>query len=126
VAVAGELVAFGFESCGVDTETAQVVIRRLSDGKLLFTATAGKRRPGLAAHLDRVGSVVIRADGGVAWISDQSWLDSAQDTIEVHRVDRRGMRILDLSPEIASTSLRLHGSQLSWRRGKFTMFSTLR
>jgi hypothetical protein len=126
VAVAGELVAFGFQSCGVDTETSRVVIRRLSDGKLLLTAAAGKPRPGIAAHLDRVGSVVIRPDGGVAWISDQWWLDSAHDTIEVHRVDRRGTRILDVSPEISSTSLRLHGSHLSWRHGELTMFSSLR
>lgn len=148
VAVAGELVAYGLESCGVDTESAQVVVRRLSDGRVLLNDAASTsvffnpvsdvspraaNSPSLVGGCDLgqgtdgaicVSSLVL-AHGGVAWISVLILPDGARDTMKVHRVDRRGKQILDTSPKIAPGSLRLRGSRLSWKHGSFVRVATL-
>src|SRR5581483_822753 len=67
-AVAGELAAYGLQTCGVDTGFSEVVVRRLSDGHVLrregaITGTVGPESYG------SVRSLVVRSDGGVAWIA---------------------------------------------------------
>ncbi|MBV8430904.1 MAG: hypothetical protein JO244_07080 [Solirubrobacterales bacterium] len=44
---------------------------------------------------------------------------------EVDRADRRGESTLDTQQGIDSTSLRLHGSELTWQDGGATQTATL-
>jgi len=116
VAVAGDLAAYGLTNFGVDTVRASIVVRRLTDGKVVseFPAT---RAIG-AESFQRIGSVAVRASGAVAWIgSETSIVVGRRAVTEVHSADADGDRVLDSGPTIVATSLRLRGSTLSWTDG---------
>jgi hypothetical protein len=124
VALAGTTVAYGLETCGVDTGSSEVIVRRLTDGRTLKTvaATTGPQAP---ESYQLVGSVVVKRDGALAWIGvDDSFIRHSQE-VEVHRVDRRGEAELDSGAAIEHGSLRLHGSTLTWRDGAATKSATL-
>ena len=113
VALAGTVVAYGLESCGVDTGSAVVVVRRLSTGLRLrsLPATTGTLGP---ESYQRVSSLVVRPDASVAWIGTASSIIRHTQTIEVHRADTRGLAELDAGAGIGPSSMRLHGRQVSW------------
>lgn len=114
VALSGRIAAYGVQRCGVDTGTAQVVVRRLSDGKVLRSSPATSRVPAAESY-QSVGSLAVKADGAVGWIGDgHSIIGRGPEVIEVHRFDARGAARLDQGTGIAVASLRLRGSQLSW------------
>jgi hypothetical protein len=114
VAVAGEMAGYGVQRCGVDTGTAQVLARRLTDGSVLRTAPATSRVPGAESY-QSAAAVVVKADGAVAWIGQaHSIIGRGGDVIEVHRSDHRGQAELDRGQGIALRSLRLRGSRISW------------
>lgn len=124
MAVAGDLVAYGLADFGVDTVRATVVMRRLTDGRQLRQLSA-TRAVGAEA-LVSVGSVVVMANGAVAWIgSEHSIAAGRRGAIEVHAAGSGGDRVLDSGPGIEPTSLRLHGSRLSWVDGGATRRATL-
>lgn len=116
VAAAGQLAGYGLVRCLVDTRSASVVIRRLSDGKQLnrLAASTGKQRP---ESFDSVASLVLRSDGSVAWITTVASPLARVSTAEVHRADRHGAALLDSGPAINPRSLSLHGSTVSWTDG---------
>jgi hypothetical protein len=119
--LAGALAAYGVETCGVDTGGAEVVVRRLSDGKQL------KRYPAATTGFSpesyqSVSSIVVRGDGAVAWISVVRSIIGRGTHVAVYR----NGSVLDSTPGIAAGSLRLHGSTLSWTRGSTTPTATLR
>jgi hypothetical protein len=124
VALAGTVAAYGYTRFGVDTVTTEVVVRRLTDGATLRDFPAG----GIVGpeSFQSVGSVVVKADGAVAWIgSDTSILGHRGPWLEVHAASGSSNSLLDSGPRIDPTSLRLHGSTLSWRDGAVTRHATL-
>jgi hypothetical protein len=125
VAVAGKVAAYGLTSFGVDTVSATVEVRRLTDGAVLqdLPATNVAR----AESFQSVGSVVVKASGAVAWIgSVSSIISHGRAVVQVRAVDAGGQRTLDSSPGIDTGSLKLRGSTLSWRDGGVTRHATLR
>jgi hypothetical protein len=124
VAVAGDLAAYGLTRFGIDTVGASVVVRRLTDGtevkELRATRAVG------AEAFESVGSVVVVATGAVAWIgTESSFAAGRRRSIEVHAAGADGDRVLDSGPGVDPTSLRLHGSRLSWVDGGATRHATL-
>jgi hypothetical protein len=119
-ALAGDLVAYGIERCGVDTGTASVLVRRLSDGERLksFPAiTIGT----LPESYQSVSSIVIRRDGAVAWISGAHSIIGRGTRVAVYG----NGRLLDSGLAIGPASLRLNGTTLSWKHGSETRTATL-
>jgi hypothetical protein len=124
-AVAAELAGYGLERCGVDTGTGVVIVRRLSDGRVLRTldATQGPLRP---ESYQTALSIVIKPDGAVAWTARLSSLGGGQPQLEVLAADAgSGARLLDSGPGVAPASLRLHGSRLIWKHGGQVRSATL-
>jgi uncharacterized protein YycO len=76
-----------------------------------------------------VGSLVLKADGAVAWIGTNFDSDFCENPpapeIEVRSHDRRGLIVWDRGTSVAAGSLRLRGSQMSWRDGAATLSATL-
>jgi len=124
-AVAGELAGYGLQSCGVDTGSSLVVVRRLSDGRVLVSQAATTQMLGPESY-SSVGSLVLRSDGSVAWIGLGSSIIRHTRDVEVHRAAQHGQALLDSGTTIDPTSLRLHGSRMTWRHGKTTRSATLR
>jgi hypothetical protein len=125
-AVAAELTGYGLERCGVDTGTGEVIVRRLSDGRVLRTldATQGLLRP---ESYQTVLSVVIKPDGGVAWTARTSSLGGGQAQLEVLAADAgSGARLLDSGARVAPASLSLHDSRLTWKDDGQIRSATLR
>jgi hypothetical protein len=125
VAVAGNDAAYGLSNFGVDTVRTSVEVRRLTDGAVLQDLPASSSAG--PEFFQQVGSVVVKADGAVAWIgSESSIISRGHGVIEVRAVDAGGARMLDSGQGIDSTSLRLRGSTLSWRHNGVTHHGTLR
>lgn len=125
VAVAGNDAAYGLSNFGVDTVRTSVEVRRLTDGAVLrdLPATTGVG----PEFFQSVGSIAVRSDGAVAWIgSVGSIIGHGRDVIQVRAADASGERKLDSGHGIDASSLRLHGSTLTWRRGGVTRHGTLR
>ncbi len=124
-ALSGRMAAYGALRCGVDTGFSQVVVRRLTDGRVMHTAgaTSGPIGP---ESFESVASLVVKADGGAAWIATARSIVRHGQAVEVHALDRLGARRLDSGGGIASGSLRLRGSTLTWihysRRRSATLY----
>lgn len=116
VTVAGRFAAYGLQRCGIDTGSTEVLVRRLTDGRVVHADPASS--PAGPEGYQAVNSLVLKADGAVAWIATGRSLGRSASLVEVWRVDRSGtLRRLDSGPAIVTGSLRLHGSTLSWRHG---------
>ena len=113
LALAGVDVAYGLSRFGVDTGTAQAVVRRLTDGAVLREASATARVPGAESY-QLVAAIVVKADGAVAWIGEGHSIIGRGPVVEVHRYDRHGQAELDHGSGIVGGSLRLKGSRLTW------------
>jgi hypothetical protein len=125
VRVAGQLAAYGLTRCGVDTGFAQVTVRRLTDGKRLrrFAATTS---PGVESF-QSVASLVLRADGAVAWIgTGHSIIAHGTPRVEVYAADHGApARQVDSGLSIRPGSLTLHGRQLGWKDHGVVRHATL-
>jgi hypothetical protein len=125
VAVAGRIAAYGVTAFGVDTSGTNVLVRRLSDGALLgsYPATAVR----LAESFSAVGSLVVRADGAVAWIGRTTSIGRLARAVQVWKAgpSAASPTLVDSGGGIAPASLRLHGSTLSWRDGSTARQATL-
>lgn len=124
VVVGGKNAGYGLTRFGVDTVSAQVVVRDLADGKLLHVASAASRI--LVESFQSIDSLVLKSDGAVAWISEIGSVISRTRYLEVHRLDALGSALLDSGPGIVGRSLRLNGSTVTWRDGSRTRSATLR
>jgi hypothetical protein len=75
------------------------------------------------------GSLVLKADGAVAWIATNfvgaGCTRPPGPAIEVRAHDRRGLRVLDSGTGVVPTSLHLSGSALRWVDGGHTRTATL-
>lgn len=116
VAVAGRIAAYGLEQCGVDTGRVQIELRNLSSGRALATQPAVTGAVG-PESFESVGSIVVRADGSAAWIASARSIIHHNSLTEVHRLVHGGQSVLDSSAGIVASSLRLHGTRLTWRDG---------
>jgi hypothetical protein len=124
VAVAGTSAAYGLATCGIDTGSAAVLVRELTDGKVVTREPATSAPLGAESY-QHVDSVVLRSGGAVAWIGSASSIIRHTHEIEVHSADAHNTRLLDHGAGIAPMSLRLHGSRLSWRDGGGTRTAKL-
>jgi hypothetical protein len=117
VVVAREFAAYGLARCGVDSGSTQVVVRRLTDGKIVRAAVA-TTPPGVESY-QSVGSLVLKRDGAVAWIGvGHSLVGHGSPKIEVYRANRRGkVQLLDSGLAVQPGSLTLQGSRLTWKDG---------
>jgi hypothetical protein len=120
MALADDVVAYGLDRCGVDTGFTTVLVRRVSNGMRLhsFAAVTG---PGLVESYQSINSLIVTPKGAVGWIATDSSIVGHGRRLEVHA----NRRLLDSGPAIVPTSLRLHGSTLSWRDGASTRTATL-
>ncbi len=115
VALAGAVVAYALERCGVDTGSATVTVLEVSSGLKLSS------RPALSGPVPpesypSIGSLLVRRDGAVAWIASGRSIIGHGESVEVHR----GGALLDSGPGIVQSSLRARGGTLSWRHGTST------
>jgi hypothetical protein len=125
VALAGVDAAYGQSTSGVDTTTASVIVRRLSDGRQLQRQPAASRTVG-PEFVQSVASIVVKPDGAVAWIATaSSIIRRGSSDVEVDRIDARGRGLLDSGAAIDQRSLRLAGSRLTWRHGQSARAATL-
>jgi hypothetical protein len=124
VALAGDIVAYGVDRCGVDTGFTTVVVRRLSDGKRL-AGYAAVNDPGLLESYQSIGSIVVKSDGAVAWIGAEHSIIGQGSRIEVDGVQHGKRAVLDSGSGIVGSSLRLRGSTLTWRHASTTRTATL-
>jgi hypothetical protein len=115
IAVAGTVAAYGFTRFGVDTVSTEVMVRRLTDGAVFVTRPA-TNFVGVESF-QSVGSIVVNADGTVAWIGSDTSIIAHRARDEVHVVSGGSDAVLDSGTGIDVTSLRLEGSALSWRDG---------
>ncbi len=125
VTIAGRLAAYGLETCGIDVASAQVLVTRLTDGKLLLSAAAIAHVPG-PESFQSVRSIVAKRDGAVAWIAVVTSIVRHGTFVEVHRSDAQGQTVLDSGAAIAPGSLRLHHSTVTWRKRAAIRSATLR
>ena len=120
-AVAGDLVAYGSERCGVDTGSASVSVLRLANDKQLHTFAAVTGAIGPEAY-QKIDAIVVKRDSAVAWVSTVTSIIGRGSDTEVHANDK----LLDSGTAIVQNSLRLHRSTLTWRDGAQTRSATLR
>jgi hypothetical protein len=124
ISLAGSVVAYGLQVCGIDTGSTQVVVERLTDGRQLHTLAATSSPQAPESYQD-VTSLVLRSDGAVAWIGVAHSIVRRTGEIEVHRADRRGEAELDSGSAVDPGSLGLHGSEVTWRHGGATRSANL-
>jgi hypothetical protein len=120
-AVAGDLVSYGTERCGVDTGSASVSVLRPSDDKQLRNLAAITGSVGPESY-QSVGSIVVKPDASVAWIATIRSIIHPGARLEVHA----NGALLDFGSNIKPGSLRLRGSTLTWRHGRALRSATLR
>jgi hypothetical protein len=126
IVLAGTDAAYGLTSYGVDTIFAQVVVKRLTDGKVLRQANSISGSTG-AEFFETVDGVVVKRDGSVAWIAHASWIGQGSGSVtEVQKSDHTQRTLLDRGGRIGVDSLRLDGSRLTWRVGSATNSASLR
>jgi hypothetical protein len=123
VTVTGTLTAYASETCGVDTGTTVVIVRRLTDGRHLRSSPA--TAPVGVESYQTVHSLVLKVDGAVAWIATGRSLGTRHGAVEVWRSDRHGTTRLDSGQAIQARSLRLTGATLNWRHGTQTRHAAL-
>jgi hypothetical protein len=116
-ALAGAVAAYASRTCGVDTATSQVVVRRLSGGGALLSSNPALDTSSGVESFESVGSIVVRSDGAVAWIGSSSSVATHQSITEVLAYSGGALRRLDQGPSIRDASLALHGSILTWEDG---------
>jgi hypothetical protein len=101
-----------------------VVVRRLSDGRQLFSHPAASAAVGPEAA-ESVGSIVVGPGGRAAWITVQRSIDSRRYQALVCAAVGSAVRVLDAGPAIRVRSLRLRGRRLTWHDGGALRSATL-
>jgi hypothetical protein len=120
VRLAGAIVAYGLEVCGVDTGSSTVLVRALA-GAVRLTDVPASTLPLGPESFVSVVSLVVRRGGAVGWIASvDSIVGGRGQTYEVHRCRGATSSLLDSGAEIRPLSLRLVGTRMSWRDGSAT------
>lgn len=128
--VRGAYGAYASVGCGVGACGASIVVKLLALGDVTV-----KRAPSVFDEIgtsETVGSLVLKSNGAVAWITARSaTLPGIEPMLpartEVYAFDERGWRMLDTGPGIEADSLRLDetSSTISWVNGGVTKTDTL-
>jgi len=124
VQLSGEIVAYGLETCGVDTASSTVVVRDLTSGRRLEDVPASTLPLGPESFVS-VESLVLRKGGAVGWIAEGSSITSHVTTYEVHRFEHGKSSLLESGSGIHPMSLRLVRSRMSWRDASSTHSASL-
>lgn len=124
VRVAGHLVAYGLRTNGVDTGHVTINLRDLGPGTLIAQRPA-TTRIGIEGF-QSIESLVLKADGSLAWISTARSIGKPTFVRQLLRLDRQGFRVLDSGPDLDATSLALDGSIITWDHGANARSATLR
>jgi len=111
-------VAYVSIGCGLAGCSPSIMVRDLRDGRLL----RNHLEPSFETQPERtparnVTSLVLKANGSVAWIVDRLAFMGLPHSIDVVAVDSTGRRVLDSGLDVDPTSLALTGSTLTWRKG---------
>jgi hypothetical protein len=72
-----------------------------------------------------VTALVLAGDGDTAWISTSHSIIGGHSAIEVHALDRHGVRRLDHGAAVGSAQMRLAGTKVSWKHGTAWRSATL-
>jgi hypothetical protein len=123
-ALAGDVVAYGSETCGVDSSSSQAIARNLESGHTLRREPATSRT--LVEQEGGLQSIVVKADGSIAWIAAEQSLGNHGRLLQVRKDDRGGDTLLSSSLAVLPSSLKLHGSRLTWRDAGKLRSATLR
>lgn len=115
VTVSGRLAAFGAESCGVDTGSSVVQVRRLTDGRTLFTHPAANSA-GPESYTN-VTAIVADRTGDVAWVVHSSSIVRHAQSTAVFAAAGATVHRLDAGSAIDPGSLRLSGTTVRWQNG---------
>ena len=124
VRLAGARVAYGLETCGVDTASSSVLVRGLAGGGQPTDLTAATL-PLRAESFVSVAALVLRGDGAVGWIAGVDSVVSHGETYEVHRFEHGKSTLLDSGAAIRASSLRLVRARMTWRDGSATRSARL-
>ena len=124
VRVADRLAAYGLQMCGVDTGNATVNVRSLATGASLAQRPATTKIG--VEGFQSIDSLVVKADGAVAWIATANSIGKPTFVRQLQRLDTRGFAVLDSGRDVNAASLRLHGSRLSWKHATAARTATLR
>ena len=114
-AVSGVAAAYAATSCGVDTGSTQIVVRRLDTGATLATHAAA--RAAFPESFTSASAVVVEPGGAVAWIGHVTSIVRHSSVTAVYAARGSLVRRLDTGSAIGATSLRLRGTTVSWRHG---------
>jgi hypothetical protein len=120
----GRVAAYALTEMGVDTGSATVTERRLSDGRTLVQ-TAANTAPLRPESIVSVAGLVLGRNGALAWISNARSVLGGGGTVQVHTWARGTGRVLDAGPGVVPGSLRLRGTRLSWRHASSVRSATL-
>jgi hypothetical protein len=123
-ALAGSDVAYGATSCGIDFSSTEVIAMSLVSGRTIRKAAATNKS--LVEQEGGLQSLVLKADGSVAWIATEQSLGNHQRLRQLFRDDRSGLKLLDSGLGVLPSSLKLRGSQLTWRDNGISGRATLR
>lgn len=99
----------------MDTGAGIVRVRRLTDGRTLFTHAA-TNAPGPESFTTVTAIAADRA-GDVAWIAHVSSIVRHTVSTAVYAAGRGSVRQLDTGTAIVPGSLRLTGTTVSWQHG---------
>jgi hypothetical protein len=124
VTLAGTVLAYGLERCGVDTGSSTVVVLNLSTGIRRADVPAATLPAGAESY-SSVTALVLRRDGAAGWIARSASLAGRRTIYEVHRFAGGKSSLLDSGGSIAPGSLRLAGSLMTWRHGTATRSARL-
>jgi hypothetical protein len=114
-AVGGRFAAFDFSECG-RTDCAESFV------KVVDVRTGKSRHAPLAPPgAGKITDLVVKRNGSVAWIRG-----FAGGAARVERLDSRGHAVLERSPDVGPTSLRLAGSSLHWTSAGTDRSATLK
>lgn len=118
IALAGVNVAYGLTYYGVDTISADVVVRSLTNGAVLRRESSWIGTVG-PEYFQTVDDIVVKRDGSVAWIASAGSVISGKATeTEVEKSDKISSdALLGKNKRIRRHSLRLHGSEVTWLIG---------
>jgi hypothetical protein len=122
--VAGRMAGYAVTRCGVDTGSATVDVRRLSDGARVFSHAAASAI-GPESYVSVTG-IVATPGGGVAWIARASSIVGHRSATGVFARRGSGVRQLDAGAGIGPSSLRLEGARVSWQDGSARRSAPLR
>jgi hypothetical protein len=108
-------VAYVSIECGVGSCTPSIAVRDLRDGALFrHLEVSSESLPGRPRDVE---SLVLKANGSVAWIVSRAGFMGSPSAVDVIAVDTTGRRVLDSGVDVDPKSLALTGSTLTWRKG---------